>query len=799
MKKMKKLLAVALAAIIALSVLAVAPVSASAAGDGNGEAVGDGSTIYFKVGNSGWRNYEFITIFIYEKNSGDMLITWGSKKGRMEDMGDGATYSFDLAAAGITLDSGKNYACSFTADWKQETCDLMISRACYGDTAVAQAEKIENYVDSNKKSNKVRWTHTTSHGIPKCITSIGNVIGDTFWPDENAYDMLVHFLKSPGRDGFEIVKRFRSEMTDQQLIDSVGSELGLGQDDIAKAVAEAKRSGVDINYSSSTGGSSVPAQASTTRPGTPVITSVTYNGSSNTVSWSKTGNATCYRVASKKTGDSGYRYYITTSRSFTENNVTGGVQYAYQVQAINDGVEGSYSSTRTIYTLLKPNLTLSNKSNGIRAEWQKIPGATKYRVFYKSELQSSWSYTDTLNEYFPLLNTVQNRKYAFQVLPIYSGGNGNYSDVKNIIYKAPGTDVKPTLTLSNKSNGIRAEWNKIPGAKKYRVYYKSELQSGWSYTDTLNEYYPLLNTVNNRKYAFQIYAEYAGGGGVYSDVKNITFNVPYGNVRPTLTVSNKTNGIRAEWNYFPGAIYYTVYYREYNSKTWSSVTTKNTYYPLLNVQTGKAYCFQVQPVFSMGSGAYSDVKTIIFNDVTKVKPMVTVNTRWNGIAVAWDAVPGATGYRVFYRKSSESNWKSADTQNTYYAYLNVENYREYAFQVQALFSGQGGAYSSVMYIEFCPAEDYGTAISASKSSSGVTVKWNPVSGAKGYRIWYYDEDNDYDDEFDIYSTSITSYFFTSDQLDKGHYYIFSVCPIFNNSYWGDYEGEWSAEEMVYFN
>ncbi len=204
-------------------------------------------------------------------------------------------------------------------------------------------------------------------------------------------------------------------------------------------------------------------------------------------------------------------------------------------------------------------------------------------------------------------------------------------------------------------------------------------------------------------------------------------------------------------------------------------------------------------MFSMGSGAYSDVKTIIFNDVTKVKPMVTVNTRWNGIAVAWDAVPGATGYRVFYRKSSESNWKSADTQNTYYAYLNVENYREYAFQVQALFSGQGGAYSSVMYIEFCPAEDYGTAISASKSSSGVTVKWNPVSGAKGYRIWYYDEDNDYDDEFDIYSTSITSYFFTSDQLDKGHYYIFSVCPIFNNSYWGDYEGEWSAEEMVYFN
>ena len=34
---------------------------------------------------------------------------------------------------------------------------------------------------------------------------------------------------------------------------------------------------------------------------------------------------------------------------------------------------------------------------------------------------------------------------------------------------------KPNLTVSNKSNGIRAEWNKISDAVKYRVYYKSEL------------------------------------------------------------------------------------------------------------------------------------------------------------------------------------------------------------------------------------------------------------------------------------------------------------------------------------
>ena len=177
------------------------------------------------------------------------------------------------------------------------------------------------------------------------------------------------------------------------------------------------------------------AQASTTRPGTPVITSVTYNGSSNTVSWSKTGNATCYRVASKKTGDSGYRYYITTSRSFTENNVTGGVQYAYQVQAINDGVEGSYSSTRTIYTLLKPNLTLSNKSNGIRAEWQKIPGATKYRVFYRAN--GTWKALGDTSSATMLDSDVNSgNTYTYTVRCV--GEHGNYISS----YNSDGSSIK---------------------------------------------------------------------------------------------------------------------------------------------------------------------------------------------------------------------------------------------------------------------------------------------------------------------------------------------------------------------
>ena len=300
---------------------AVGADASNEAGADGGEAAGDGSTIYFKVGDAGWKNYEFITFFVYEKESGTQLITWGSKKGRMEDMGDGATYSFDLAAAGITLDSGKNYGCNFTADWGSQTCDLMISTACYGDTAVAEAEKIENNVDSNKKSNKVRWTNTTSCGIPKCITSIGNVIGDTFWPGENAYDMFVKFLKSPGQDGLQNAKKYKPEMTEQQIIDNVASELGLGKDDVAKAVAEAKAAGVDINWSADS--SSAPASSgggTSSGSGSGSGTSSNSGSGSGTGTNSNSGSGTTGNSGSGTTGTSG-----SSSSSRSGSGSTGSV------------------------------------------------------------------------------------------------------------------------------------------------------------------------------------------------------------------------------------------------------------------------------------------------------------------------------------------------------------------------------------------------------------------------------------------------------------------------------------------
>ena len=220
---------------------AVAAADDSSVGaEGGSEATSAGSKIYFDANTAGWKNFKKIYLYLYDHANGEM-ITWGSKKGAMSDEGSGK-WSYDLASKGFTLDSGNAYGCIFTADWGMQTCDLIIGSACLGDTAVCTGEKVENSVDSNKKSYVVKWTNADSskYGNPRCITSIGNVIGNAFWPGDTGYSMFVKFLSSTGKDGIDNALNFNGK-TAQQTIDDTANALGLGKADIKKAIAESGR------------------------------------------------------------------------------------------------------------------------------------------------------------------------------------------------------------------------------------------------------------------------------------------------------------------------------------------------------------------------------------------------------------------------------------------------------------------------------------------------------------------------------------------------------------------------------
>ena len=216
------------------------------------------NSIYFYVNDNLWKNFNNITMYIYEHN-GDACITWGSKKGNMTNCGNGF-WGFDFDAKGIELDPSKQYGIIFTADWGVQTCDIIFDTSIMGDTAYCIANMVENNVDSNKKSYDVRWKNADpqKYAPPVCITAIGNIVGEALWAGTTYYDMLVNFIKSDGPDGLENALRYNGK-TAQQTLDDISDRWGLSSDDVEKAIRE---SGKTVDWDNSNSGSSSSGSSS---------------------------------------------------------------------------------------------------------------------------------------------------------------------------------------------------------------------------------------------------------------------------------------------------------------------------------------------------------------------------------------------------------------------------------------------------------------------------------------------------------------------------------------------------------
>ena len=340
-----------------------------------------------------------------------------------------------------------------------------------------------------------------------------------------------------------------------------------------------------------------------------------------------------------------------------------------------------------------PELRISNKSNGIRAEWNEIFGAKKYIVYFKQTGASKWSSYETTDTFYPFLKLTPGVNYSVQAQAVSDNNvKGSYSRVQKLTYIP---QVKPALTLSNKSNGIRAEWKAVTGATKYIVYYKVDGAAAWSSAETANTCYPLLRLIAGTKYAVQVQAVFGSAKGLYSAVKRLVY-IPQ--VKPTLTLSNKSNGIRAEWNAVSGAAKYIVYYKKSSDSSWSSAQTANTYYPLLNLTKGVSYSVQVQPVFGSVNGLYSKVASLVYQPADN-RPTLTLTRTSKGLDVSWKAQSGATEYILYY-KVENGDWTQFKTPYTTVHMSKMVSGTKYSFQIRMIYGSKPGGYSKVAAIVY---------------------------------------------------------------------------------------------------
>ena len=422
-------------------------------------------------------------------------------------------------------------------------------------------------------------------------------------------------------------------------------------------------------------------------------TELTENGIK--VSWNECYGCYGYFIYFRPETEDKWDYYYTYEPCYELLNLMPGVRYYFQVRACQYSDEDdNYSKVASCVFEVKPSLSIQNTNAGLTATW-KATGSDSYIVYYRSAEQTAWSSFTTTNTNTVIPETESGKLYCVQVQNVTGGKKGAYSKVKSMTY------VDRTAITSVSYNGDNTlTWNAVGGANGYQIARKKIGETSYTYYTTDSTSFTEQNVTSGTAYTYQVRAMYKTQSsgtayGAWSPSKSVVTIE-----KPELHLSNKKNGIRLEWNAAKGAVKYVVYYRKIDSKSWSSVTTANTYYPYLNVIEGQQYCFQIRAVDSNLNGPYSKVQSKVFYNPLKVKPEVTLTKMQNSLEANWNAVEGATKYTVYYRKSNVAQWLSTQVSDCGFTYPNTVKGTTYCVQVQPLFGNTKGAYSKVQRITF---------------------------------------------------------------------------------------------------
>lgn len=372
----------------------------------------------------------------------------------------------------------------------------------------------------------------------------------------------------------------------------------------------------------------------------------------------------------------------------------------------------------------------------------------------------------------------------------YYGPNYSYDSKYDIVHynitvaaPAPQAAAPTNVSIQNSGTGIYVSWNKAANAAKYRVYYKRASSNSWSWNATSNTYMHLTGLSAGEPYYIQVQSINADDerGGI-SKAISLT------HVRTTTlysTAYNSNGTVTVKWYAADGANGYAVAKKKSTDKNYTYYYTSSTSFTDRNVTGGALYYYQIRPYYSNGKSAayaqWSNSKTI----TTLFKPTITnMNITASRLNVNWNAISGAKGYKVAFKRANDSAWNYRTVSTRYYNITNPTPNTTYYVQVCAISGSFASPWSDLRSIGLVSIGK--TSLSAYNSDTRNVLSWSYVSGATGYQIA---KKATTDSKYTYYTTSSTSY--SDYNIVGGKTYTYQV-----RAYNGSGYGPWSNVASV---
>ncbi len=417
--------------------------------------------------------------------------------------------------------------------------------------------------------------------------------------------------------------------------------------------------------------------------------------------------------------------------------VSGGI-YVYGVQSVYGDVLSGISTSSVICCLEEPKFTLTSTYSGVQLKWNAVPSAEKYIVYYGTSrnLEDMIVLKETTSTSFAYNKCVSGRNNYFAVEAVCGETISTKTSQYIYYFAAPVIEL-----VQNMSNGVKVRWNIVNGASSYVLMRKAGNATTWTKVAVVEEddalpYVQYTDTTAKSGTTYK-YTVKAYDGDEYSPYNTTGWSVKFVAVPKVSSVVNYYGGPKVTWKGVGGATLYQVY-RKTSSKGWACIgTTKSTSFVDKSAKSNTKYYYAIRAV---SGSAMSYCTAPYFNSICKsvnylAAPVIKVaNTTSTTIKVSWGKVSGAKKYEVYRKEGSSKSWKKiATTSKTSYTDKKVKNKKNYTYTVKAV-NGKilSGFLTSGVTIR-CIAAPKLSSVKSSKS--GVTFKWNKVSGASGYYVY----------------------------------------------------------------
>ncbi len=246
------------------------------------------------------------------------------------------------------------------------------------------------------------------------------------------------------------------------------------------------------------------------------------------------------------------------------------------------------------------------------------------------------------------------------------------------------TNTVSIKSVTSHADGVKVEWSKILGAKKYIIYRKTSGGKWTSVGTSTGTSFIDKKAKSNTKYYYTVKGQC---GKYYSNYNKSGKAITY-MAAPKVTVSNTNTGVYLKWNKISGATTYYVYRK--TTGGWTKLTsTKATSFTDKKAKSNVTYTYTVRAGKTGLLSALSTYKKITRLTTPKLTKIATSKGK---ITITFGKVAGATNYYI-YRKTTGGWKKIGTTQAGTFIDKNVKRGTTYTYTVKAIKGSYASAYN----------------------------------------------------------------------------------------------------------